>query len=121
MKKILVNFHIGRGGRFYGQGYLSCAGVGEEIKDIIFQGDSVYPQEDGTYRDCSGNDLDVIDDESGYRVDFDGEYDTSYGVYISEFSDLSDTEQKAFLRDRNKFELELEGITLPVSEVEKEE
>lgn len=34
MKKVLVNFHIGRGGRFNNQGYLTFAGVGFASKNI---------------------------------------------------------------------------------------
>ena len=153
-KKVLVNFHIGRGGRFNNQGYLTFHSVGDVIKNNLMGEYYIYPEnhndilrtlqnddekeemylnaitdlgsdwstESAEYRkicaefgeigkpcvfDSNQNYVGELPAEDGsYHFDFDGQYDTSYGVAISCFQDLSENEQSAVLSAANRYEIE---------------
>ncbi len=145
-EKQLVEFHIGRGGRFNNQGHLTFCGVGNDAKrdvenknflafenesEIIeTHGDDVvdlitdldYNTESVEYKEfcekygnlgavvlnsCDGNYIgDKVEDNNNYHYNEDGPYDTTYGVLVDSFEDLSENEQHAILESpvRWKFE-----------------
>lgn len=103
MKPIYVSFHIGRGGHFNNPGFLTFSDE-EDFQDLLrrCRDDLIYefedeegnalPDADCKVYDTGGNELlrgrDVIEAKTG-RLDFDGEYNTSY---VKEFNDLNSTE-----------------------------
>jgi hypothetical protein len=142
-KAILINFQIGRGGRFYNGGHLSVNGIGEhtlshitetlnydysslsesikelddeaksqvldattddssELETILIQnGLSLADIGERCYTDQNGSVYDLPND-TGYSFDFDGEYNSSYGVYITQISEL-DNKQISALQDYGQF------------------
>src|SRR5690606_13834297 len=104
-KKQLVNFHIGRGGRFHNQGHLTFVSVRLKTKEII-EDDTLLLNEDETaYTDHSGNHIADLNDETHeYCYNFDNDYDTSYGIMVESFGDLSDREKEAVLDAQNNWE-----------------
>ena len=103
MKPIYVSFHIGRGGHFNNPGFLTFSDE-EDFQDLLRRcgDDLIYefedeegnelPDADCKVYDTGGNEIlrgrDVIESKTG-RLDFDGEYNTSY---VKEFNDLNSTE-----------------------------
>ena len=92
-KKIIVTFHIGRGGRFYNSGHKTYKGE-KSFKEIISENENhIYIKnrdENGKYikpiiTDESGNEIsdNNINDETG-TLNFDGDYDTTITKYIEE-------------------------------------
>ena len=81
----ILHFHKGRGGRFYNQGYITYEGE-ESLSDFVaHNGQDVFLDEDGYYMDGAGNSLGTAKegDDVG-TLDFDGEYDTDYFIYMSD-------------------------------------
>lgn len=149
---ILVNFHIGTGGRFNNSGHLTFVGVGNSAKHFVEEknfpdyenramliekyGDEVidlmtdlgYETEGDdfdafekkygklgcvTLFSCNGNEIgEVTEDECEYSYDEDGEYDTSYGILINDWDDLSEDQQYAVRKSNIAYELENE-INIP--------
>lgn len=160
-KKILVNFQIGRGGRFNNQGYLTFLNVGTKAKECVENKNFIrYENEADVLKELqteeekdSFNDLitdlnyetegalydelckkygplgglelhyngNYIGDckigEFEYHYDVDGDYDTTYGVLIEGFEDLSERQQQAVLNSNNKYDLELE-LDVKLEEIE---
>lgn len=147
--KKIVEFHIGRGGRFNNPDYLTFCGVGssakhhvennnflgyenegklieesgEEIIDLII--DLRFGSTDGeryksfcqrygnlgarVVKSHSGNVIgDYVEDGSEFHYDEDGQYNTTYGVLVSGFNDLTEREQDAVMRNRHCFENEFD-------------
>lgn len=112
--KTILEFHIGRGGRFYNPVHLSFVGVTKGIS-YSYAFDKLYPP-----RHKNGNeDLRTLDKEwtlsngreSGLsnrdiktgigRINIDGDYNTTYTTYAD---DLSDEEAKLFFKEVEKFD-----------------
>lgn len=108
MKQLFVRFHVGRGGRFYNQGYLSFINE-DNFQDLIsackddanlFEVNSVYDEETDTEKDLpeeewylydAGNKIlvqgkEAMEAETGC-LDWDGEYDTDYVKTTDELND----------------------------------
>lgn len=80
----ILHFHKGRGGRFYNAGHLTYEGVYDKgLADFAFtHGATEY---DGYLIDEAGNYLgDARADDNVGILDWDGDYDTDYFVYLSE-------------------------------------
>jgi len=77
---MILKFHIGRGGRFNNQGFLTF--IGEERIDEGYPFEELFSDDERKeYIDSSGNDVGLTFDEaeSGIGViDIDGEYNTTY-------------------------------------------
>lgn len=128
--RILINFQIGRGGRFNNGGHLSVNGIGDttlghiteklnydysKLQEAIADMEDAARDEildatcdaaaelenilnkhglhladigDRCYTDYNGE-VYELPNEDGYSFNFDNEYDTSYGVYVSHLNDLS--------------------------------
>lgn len=82
---IILHFHVGRGGRFYNQGFMTYEGE-ESLSDFVaHNGQDIFVDNDGYYMDGAGNSLgDAKEGDEVGVLDFDGEYDTDYFVYMSE-------------------------------------
>jgi len=142
--KVLVNFSVGRGGRFNNGGHLTFCGVGSKCKGFVEEEnfiryenewDIVKENEDLTDKitdlGCEtnteeykafcekygnlgrvvltgGNGDEIGDYEGGeceYNYNIDNDYDTTYGKYIGDFSDLSESEQEAVFKSPINYEL----------------
>jgi hypothetical protein len=81
----ILHFHIGRGGRFYNQGFITYKGE-ESLSDFVaHNGQNIFIDNDGYYMDGAGNSLgDAKEGDEVGVLDFDGEYDTDYFIYMSE-------------------------------------
>lgn len=96
--RILVRFHIGRGGRFNNQGHKTYIGTARGLSDcfgdaFIISEDpdgNVLPDKDWQLVDGGGNVIlqgrNAIESPVGV-LDWDGEYDTDIVRYLSECSD----------------------------------
>ena len=87
MKNLKVlQFHTGRGGRFYNSGYLQFIDFKTIQDSNVFE--NHFEMEDGTWKKSSGNDLDckIHDNGTGY-VNSDEDYDTDTFVLESELTD----------------------------------
>jgi hypothetical protein len=76
--KIIVAFHVGRGGRFYNPGNLTFIG---EQKISHFTSDLFLNEDETEYVDGAGNyvGLTVEEEKTGIgRINIDNEYDTTY-------------------------------------------
>lgn len=93
-KTKIAHFHVGRGGRFNSQGFISFEGF-EDIATVVnrYSNDLFYTNRNtnGTfckpyYSDLNGNCLINVDElASGVgRLDFDGDYDTHYCKSIAD-------------------------------------
>jgi hypothetical protein len=86
MKKTILHFHTGRGGKFNNQGHVTYCGE-KSILQILRNDNSVFISEDDLYYiDNSGNELISVEEaESGVgKIDFDGEYDTDTCIFLEE-------------------------------------
>lgn len=93
-KKIIVAFHVGRGGRFHNAGHKTFIGE-RNLKDLISMNSNNLFEVNRDFlgrfckpflTDCSGHvvlDSDRFNDEVGC-LDFDGTYDTDYCRYIED-------------------------------------
>lgn len=138
----IVEFHIGRGGRFNNQGHLTFCGVGSDAKNFVenenflaFENESAIVDaiEDEDQQDIvtdlitdldnqvdtpeykafcekygnlgaviltssNGNYIgDYVNNNEAYNYDEDGQYDTTFGVKITFWNDLSDDMKDAIL------------------------
>lgn len=96
MKRTVVHFHIGRGGRFHNPGYKTFVGV-EDMRSsessMVFEQDEdgkPLPDEDWVLVDGGGSELmrgkANILARTG-RLDYDGEYNTDIFKYIEDCND----------------------------------
>lgn len=92
--KIIVAFHIGRGGRFFNAGHKTYEGE-KSLQDIIrIHSDNLYEvNRDGNGRfckpylaDCSGNEVCDTPTAQVGVLDFDGDYNTYICRYIEDCS-----------------------------------
>lgn len=93
----VLKFHIGRGGRFFNQGYVTFEGF-ESLKDGDYNFNDYFPTESGEgYVDSNGNEVDYLcnDDGTGY-IDDDGDYDKT--VWKNE-NELNAKEVNALIRE----------------------
>lgn len=109
---IIVAFHIGRGGRFYNQGFKTFQPYVSKLCDcfsvssFIIKEDengNPLPDEEWELIDGGGNVIlrgrDDIESDTGV-LDWDGEYDTDIVKYLSECSDSEiDIIYQAYLND----------------------
>lgn len=92
MKKCIVNFHIGRGGRFWNQGHLTCSGVGESQAHYLIEQNFINPEHYDDVLKSIGEDRPEIDPD-GIRSDlFDGiisreEFCKKYGIEVADLGD----------------------------------
>jgi len=110
MKKTIVAFHIGRGGRFNNAGYLRFEGV-MPISEIVSRNDChyFYTDRDKKGRFCSPHLIDssgefalpMVDYNSGVgTLNIDNDYNTYYTKYAG---DCSEEECILILKEAQKF------------------
>lgn len=82
-KNILVNFHIGRGGRFNNQGHLSFCGTGNETKNFVENENYIdYENRDSIIKEHGDVVIDLM-------TDLDSEVDgEDYEVFCKKYGDL---------------------------------
>lgn len=105
-------FHIGRGGRFYNQGHVTCEGFGDINKLMKYIGDYLFitnRDEKGRfvkpyYIDGGGNYVADLDDT---YFDFDGDYNT---WYIKPLCELNPSEVDAAVESGDLFEIDDDEI-----------
>lgn len=130
-KKIIVAFHVGRGGRFYNPGHTTFIGEMNLQELVTKRSDYLFEvNRDFLGRfckpfltDCSGHvvlDSDSFNDEVG-ALDFDGTYDTDYCRYIED----CDEDELDIIRNSGEYlSLELSeylyGTNHPIKDVEFE-
>jgi hypothetical protein len=94
--KIIVAFHVGRGGRFYNSGFKTFLGeldfqdLQNRYSDVLYtkNRDDFGRFQKPVLCDSSGK-IVSYDDTSGLigQLDFDGDYDTAYCRYIEDCTD----------------------------------
>lgn len=102
---ILINFHIGRGGKFNNPGHTDFVGVGRQIYDSIetslIEGENkneLYTQGGS----CAGS---KISTEKGYDINEDGEYNSHYGYWISSINEIQDNDLDYILESEIGYQL----------------
>ena len=107
--KNLACFHIGRGGRFNNQGYKTYRNDIEDFQELLrYYADELFeytededgnqlPNKECCIKDCNGNvlvqGLEAMTSETG-RLDFDGDYDTTY---VKDIDHCTDSELYAII------------------------
>jgi 2',3'-cyclic-nucleotide 2'-phosphodiesterase (5'-nucleotidase family) len=115
MSRVIVAFHVGRGGRFNNGGHITYIGE-SNFTDLIGLNDSHLYYQDRVkgkfskpyYSDCNGTII-VDTDEYGKEVgtlEFDTIYDTDYCKYIEDCND-SELELISNYTGYKSYELEL--------------
>lgn len=103
-QKLIVAFHIGRGGHYWNPGHLSYIGE-KDFNDLLHLNSehTFFNDRDKKGRfckpyitDCSGNRISETVDFITGRLEFDGQYDTDYCKYID---DCSETEINCIIND----------------------
>lgn len=101
--KVIVKFHVGRGGRHFNAGYLTFVGFERIDEGSAF--DKLFLSEDEThYLDASGNEvgLTVAEAETGIgTINQDNDYDTTFAVYLED----CDSRQLAAIAEENPWGL----------------
>lgn len=103
-------FHIGRGGRFYNQGHVTCKGFGDLDELMKYIGNDLFiSNRDANgrfvkpyYSDCNGKYVGDLDDT---YFDFDGDYNT---WYIKPLFKLNENEVDAAVESGDLIEIEIE-------------
>lgn len=88
--KTLVNFHIGRGGRFNNQGHLTYTGTGTTVKDYIREKSFLrYENEDSITRQIAEeNDMDIDNVRDEFNQCEIGEFCEKYTIAKADFGEL---------------------------------
>jgi hypothetical protein len=124
----ILEFHIGRGGRFNNQGFLYFVGESKGIAHTSAYGNDVFPPcndegetiDEGECLNCNGNEVGLTMEEANSgigRIDLDGDYDTTYTTYLEDISEkeiqaIIDAERSDLLTIMEKDELLKEEIRL---------
>ena len=99
--KTILEFHVGRGGRFNNAGFLKCNGVVKSISDTENFKNNCYPPKykngnddlktlKAEWLNCNGNSVGLTNEDvkNGLgKIDLDGNYDTTYTTYMDNLTD----------------------------------
>lgn len=121
----IIAFHIGRGGKYNNQGFLTCEGehkIGDFTDGLFSPTDEDGDEIDGEYTDDCGNGVGLTTEDvrSGIgTINIDGEYDTTYTTTMGEI-DPNGKEAYAMVNYSDPFTSE-QAIMYFMSEIKNEE
>ena len=87
-QKTIIAFHIGRGGRFFNQGYKTFEGF-KSITDVSDFDTLFLNEETKEWLSATGEEVVLTEEEANSgigSIDIDGEYDTTYTTLLSDIS-----------------------------------